>query len=41
MNQFLCGPVALPSQYSRTGAPEFDNSSKKFFFVRAIITPKT
>ena len=30
------GPVALPSRYSRTAGPEFDTSSKKFFFFRAL-----
>jgi hypothetical protein len=30
------GPVALPSPYSRTAGPEFDKSSKKFCFFRAL-----
>jgi len=29
-------PVALPSRYSRMAGPEFDKSSKKFCFFRAL-----
>jgi hypothetical protein len=30
------GPVALPSRYGRTAGPEFDKSSKKSLFFRAL-----
>jgi len=30
------GPIALPSRYRRTARPEFDKSSKRNFFFRAL-----